>query len=209
VLFRFGAVTLLPEPVKNLLRAVRWSRGRLLRVAPHLEQELERRRPKPATRGRIRERRWSQAKQREILEGAFDAMALELEERFTADLGLELRYPFYNHKIVQFAFSTPERLRSRGGIQKHIHRLAMRDFLPELVLQRTDKADFMVAFRRQLDPLIDELRQGILPRHLDWVSTGAAQALCDAYDDPAERGRCEWWLWTLVGCDALAGSSGW
>jgi asparagine synthase (glutamine-hydrolysing) len=205
VLFRFGAVTLLPEPIKTLLRTVRWARGRLLRVAPHLEQELERRRPGRGTRAQTRERRWSQARQLEVLEGAFDAMALEIEERFAASLGLELRYPFCNHKIIQFAFSTPERLRSRGRIQKRIHRLAMRGLLPESVLQRTDKADFMVAFRRQLDPLIDELRRGIFPRHLDWISTGAAQSLCDAYDDPAERGRCEWWLWTFVGCDALVG----
>jgi len=61
----------------------------------------------------------------------------------------------------------------------------------------------MVTFRRQLDPLMAELRRDILPRHPEWISAGAASALCDAYDNPAEAGRCEWWLWTFVVCDAL------
>ena len=52
--------------------------------------------------------------QLEILDGAFDAMAYEIEERAACSQGLELRYPFFNHKIIQLAFSTPERLRSRG-----------------------------------------------------------------------------------------------
>ena len=117
--------------------------------------------------------------------------------------GLELRYPFFNHKIIQLAFSTPERLRSRGREVKRLHRRALAGFLPELVLRRADKADFMVMFRRQLDPLIDQIRSDILPRRLDWISAGAANALCAAYRDPAEAGRCEWWLWAFVGCDAL------
>ena len=79
----------------------------------------------------------------------------------------------------------------------------MAGLLPELVLRRADKADFMVMFRRQLDPMIDLIRSDILPRRLDWISAGAAYALCDAYRDPAEAGRCEWWLWAFVGCDAL------
>jgi asparagine synthetase B (glutamine-hydrolysing) len=203
MLFRFGAVTLLPDGIKNVLRAVRWPGGRLLRVSSRLEQEIERRRTRHAGPTRRRVRRWTQGLQLDILEGAFDAMGFELEERLACSEGLELRYPFCNHKIIQLAFSTPERLRSRGRTSKRIHRRALTGFLPELVLRRADKADFMVMFRRQLDPLIDLIRRDILPGRLDWISTGAANALCDAYRDPAEAGRCEWWLWAFVGCDAL------
>ena len=203
VLFRFGAVTLLPEGIKNVLRAVRWPGGRLLRVSPRLEQELERRRTRSGPPTRRRVRRWTQALQLDILEGAFDAMASELEERLACSQGLELRYPFGNHKIIQLAFSTPERLRSRGRTLKRLHRGAMAGFLPEPVLRRPDKADFMVMFRRQLDPMIDRIRRDILPRRPDWISTGAADALCRAYHDPAEAGRCEWWLWAFVCCDEL------
>lgn len=203
VLFRFGLVTLLPDAIKDLLRAVRWpSDGRrLLRVSSRLRRPLERGRAGAAA---PRVRRWTQAMQLEILEGAFDAMAFEIEERLTCSLGLELRYPFCNHRIIQLAFSTPERLRSRGRMQKRIHRRALSGVLPERVLQRADKADFMVMFRRQLDPMIEELRQRVLPDRLDWISPAAANALCDAYTDPAEVGRCEWWLWAFFGCDALA-----
>jgi asparagine synthase (glutamine-hydrolysing) len=203
LLFRFGAVALLPDGIKNVLRAVRWPGGRPLRVSSRLQQELERRRTSHGGPTRRRVRRWTQAMQLDVLEGAFDAMAYEIEERAACSQGLELRYPFFNHKIIQLAFSTPERLRSRGRTVKRIHRRALAGFLPELVLRREDKADFMVMFRRQLDPLIDQIRRDILPRRLDWISTGAAHALCDAYRDPAEAGRCEWWLWAFFACDAL------
>jgi asparagine synthase (glutamine-hydrolysing) len=204
VLFRFGLVTALPDAIKNLLRAIRWPNHghRVLRVSSRLRWHLERRLAGPAA---PRVRRWTQAMQLEMLDGAFDAMALEIEERLTSSVGLELRYPFSNHRIIQLAFSTPERLRSRGRLQKRIHRRALAGVLPDRVLQRGDKADFMVMFRRQLDPMIDELRRSILPRRLDWIPAAAAKALCDAYTDPAELGRCEWWLWAFFGCDALAG----
>ena len=204
-LLRFGVVNLLPETIKNALRAVRWpGTTRLLRVSSRLRDEIERRRTRPAPPAPRRGSRWSQTVQLEMLGSAFDAMAYELEERMTTSVGLELRYPFFNHKIIQLAFSTPERLRSRGRLQKNLHRQAMAGLLPEVVLRREDKADFMVTFRRQLDPMIDELRRDLLPRRIDWIPSAGANALCDAYHDPAQAGRCEWWLWAFVGCDALA-----
>jgi asparagine synthetase B (glutamine-hydrolysing) len=142
--------------------------------------------------------------QLEALESAFDAMAFEIEERLVCSQGLELRYPFCDYKIIQLAFSTPERLRSRGRTQKRIHRRALTGLLPELVLRRPDKADFMATFRLQLDPMIDELRGEILPRRQDWILGAAADALCDAYKDPEQAGACEWWLWSFIGCDAVA-----
>jgi asparagine synthase (glutamine-hydrolysing) len=202
-LFRFGAVTLLPEGIKDFLRAIRWPGGRILRVSPRLRQELERRLTRYERSVRPRLRRWTQAMQLEMLAGAFDTMAYEIEERMTASLGIELRHPFFNHKIIQLAFSTPERLRSLGRAQKRLHRRALAGLLPDVVLKRNDKADFMVTFRRSLDPLMGELRRDILPRHVEWISAGDASALCDAYDVPAEAGRCAWWLWSFVGCDAL------
>jgi len=206
VLFRFGAVTLLPDGVKDFLRAIRWPRlGRNVpRLSSRLQREIERRHARDARLARPRVRRWTQALQLDALDAAFDAMAYELEERLTCSVGIELRCPFFNHKIIQLAFSTPERLRSRGRTQKRIHRRALSGLLPERVLRRPDKADFMVMFRRQLDPMMDVVRHTILPRRLDWISAAAANALCDAYTDPAEAGRCEWWLWTYVACDALA-----
>ena len=77
--------------------------------------------------------------------------------RRTASQGLELRYPFCNHRIIQLAFSTPERLRSRGRVAEAHPSPRARGLLPELGLRREDKADFMVMFRRQLDPMIDQI----------------------------------------------------
>ena len=75
-------------------------------------------------------------------------LAMEMGERLYAQAGLEVRQPFWNARIVQFALATPERSRLRGGQDKWLHRQAMKGLLPETVLQRSDKAEFSVTFSK-------------------------------------------------------------
>jgi asparagine synthetase B (glutamine-hydrolysing) len=131
------------------------------------------------------------------------AIARESEERSMARQGLELRLPFYDPAIIQFAMSTPERLRSLGRTTKRFHRSAMRDTLPESVRARTTKADFMNTFRKQLDECDTELRFGVAQRRKDWVRPEAAAALIEHRREPSLAGWAEWRIWSLAGCDAL------
>ena len=131
-------------------------------------------------------------------------MARELEERSSSSLQLELRNPFCNEKIIQFAFSTPERLRTRGHTSKWLHRQAMKDLLPALVLNRKTKADFMVTFRRNLDNMRAEVVSDIVPRRQVWIQPERAIAIYAYYHEVRFSGWAEWWLWSLVGCDALS-----
>src|SRR5690606_30323751 len=81
------------------------------------------------------------------LNGAYGLLARESEERLCAWAGLEIRRPFWDRRLVEFAIATPERLRCSAATSKSLHRLAMTALLPQSVLGRTSKADFMVAFR--------------------------------------------------------------
>ncbi len=202
-LFRHGAVPVAPETLKRLLRKFR----RVKKIKSWLSSDLQRVHDERRNRLRIHVpkhlARRGQRIQTLIYEDAYEASGREFEDRLSSSLQLELRRPFFNHAIIQFAFSTPERLRSRGHVTKWLHRQAMNGLLPDLVLNRPTKADFMIAFRRYLDGLRKELADEVVPRRAAWLNADQARVIIEHYQDDGYAGRAEWWLWALLGCDAL------
>jgi len=65
-----------------------------------------------------------------------------MNERECALAGLEGRHPFYDRRIIEFAFAIPEDQRCQPHATKYVMRQAGRDLLPESVLQRQGKAEF-------------------------------------------------------------------
>jgi asparagine synthase (glutamine-hydrolysing) len=57
-------------------------------------------------------------------------------DRMSMAHSLEVRPPFLDHRIVEFAASLPRRLKIRGSKQKFVLRELMRGKLPEIVLTR-------------------------------------------------------------------------
>jgi asparagine synthase (glutamine-hydrolysing) len=57
-------------------------------------------------------------------------------DRMSMAHSLEVRPPFLDHRIVEFAATLPQRLKIRGGTQKFVLRELMRGKLPERVLNR-------------------------------------------------------------------------
>ena len=56
--------------------------------------------------------------------------------------GIEPRHPMFTRQFIGFSLATPEHIRRRAGVTKIIHRIAMRGILPDMILDRTTKADF-------------------------------------------------------------------
>ena len=102
---------------------------------------------------KTRLRRPSQNAQLRILEGAYDVAAREAEEHQAALAGLDLRAPFHDRRMIEFAFASPAHLRLRGRTTKWLHRHALRDLLPPSIRERSTKADFMLVFQNQLDAI--------------------------------------------------------
>jgi asparagine synthase (glutamine-hydrolysing) len=203
-LCRYGVAPLLPMVIKETLWKAPVAKERASWLSANLQEAIEKRRSRLGKPAPARLQRRGQGIQIQMLEGAYDALARELEERLSSSLQLELRKPFFNAKIIQFAFSTPERLRSRGHTTKWLHRQALKGLLPDLVLNRTTKADFMVTFHRQFDSTKAELTNGIVPRRAAWIQPERAAMICKNYHDVRFAGWAGWWLWTLAGCDALS-----
>jgi asparagine synthase (glutamine-hydrolysing) len=80
-------------------------------------------------------------------------------DRMSMAHSLEVRPPFLDHEIVEFAARLPERLKIRGRQQKYLLKRLMRDKLPRAILARK-KIGFDIPahdwFRRGLKPLLLE-----------------------------------------------------
>ncbi len=84
--------------------------------------------------------------QQRIYQGLFygwnATIIMDVIERFTAYYGIEIRYPFFDRRLVQFLLSVPEEQRWRNEWPKTILRRAMDGILPEPIKIRRDKAEF-------------------------------------------------------------------
>ena len=60
-------------------------------------------------------------------------------DRMTMANSLELRVPFLDHRIVEFAASLPRELRLRGGVTKYLVKKWAESLLPRKIIYRTKK----------------------------------------------------------------------
>lgn len=151
-----------------------------------------------------RDQHWRYAGQRDllgVLHNAFIAIAGEEAERLYASFGLEPRQPLYTPAFVQFAFSTPERLRLRGDQTKYIHVQALRGLMPKSIIERKDKAEFSVMFRQYIDQMKDVFTESLPRKRAGWVTQDGINELFQAYEKNRSSGWPLWILWSLLGCD--------
>lgn len=124
----------------------------------------------------------------------------EAEMRY-ARFGLEVRQPFNTAEYVQFAFSTPERLRLRGDSNKYIHVQALQTLMPPVILNRRTKADFSCVFRQHLDQMQEVFTVSLALERPDWVTKDGMNQLFKYYRDNPQHGWTLWVLWSIYGCD--------
>lgn len=63
---------------------------------------------------------------------------------------IEARVPFLDHRLIEFTLSLPDELKTKDGVTKRILKSAMRDVMPEKVINRTDKKGFATPEERWL-----------------------------------------------------------
>ncbi len=213
-LARYGVVPLLPNCAKDIVRKALAIHRRHTTdfegwLSPQFHQIASQRMRKPAVSfDGARFGRAGQRRQYWILHGPYSALAREMEERLAANLGMELRRPFWNTAMVQFAFSIPERFRRLGGEDRVLHRRAMQGLLPTLVLDRKIKADFMIAFRRHAEDMkLAMAVETVQQQRRMWVLPELMQRTYTEFGDKSFEGVPEWLVWSLFGCSALAAGS--
>jgi asparagine synthase (glutamine-hydrolysing) len=112
---------------------------------------------------------------------------------------LEARSPFLDHPLMEFAAAIPADLKIRGRATKLLLKRALRDLLPEAILQRS-KRGFGVPIDHWLRGELRELARETLlsPQALErgYLRRGAVERLLDEHG----RGAANWHpqLWNLL-----------
>ncbi|MEU6919552.1 asparagine synthase (glutamine-hydrolyzing) [Streptomyces olindensis] len=111
---------------------------------------------------------------------------LDRKDRMSMALGLEVRVPFCDHRLIEYMFNVPWSMKKRNGTGKWLLRAAAGDLLPESVLQRPKSA-----FPATLDTGYDDMLRTGLKRILDngddepirpLINAEAAQEVVDGTD---------------------------
>jgi asparagine synthase (glutamine-hydrolysing) len=66
----------------------------------------------------------------------FVRILLDRKDRMSMALGLEVRVPFCDHRLVDYVYNTPWSMKAFDGREKSLLRAATRDLLPRSVVER-------------------------------------------------------------------------
>lgn len=172
-------------------------------LSPEMERRIAHRRAHARGRSMKVAGTFGQAELMEVLSDAFSAQTYERLELYGARAGLEIRHPMNSQNFVQYAFSTPARLRLRGDRAKFIHVHAMAGLMPDLVLGRKDKAEFSFALKRNVSRTKADLLVEVCSRRADWVSAEGIREMIEDSDEKLDYGLSLWVLCGLYACDKV------
>ena len=84
-------------------------------------------------------------------------------------VGLEVRVPFCDHRLVEYVYNAPWALKTFDGREKSLLRGATRDLLPQSVIERvkspypsTQDPHYVAALQRQARELLEQSEDGVL-----------------------------------------------
>lgn len=206
---RHGVLPLLPsvlqQRLRRLVRAMRGSKAISAGdwLSPQMLDAFNRRRNHALAQHGRAVHRIDQNDLLEALYSPFGAQVMERIERRNAHAGIEIRHPFFDHRFVQYAFSTPARLRLQGNTRKIIHRLAMQDVMPPLILDRKTKAEFSSVFHLQLDAMQELLTETLPRERVTWLNPQDMSRLFESYLNHPQDANVQWVLWSIYGCDCI------
>ena len=205
---RYGVYSIFPAELKAVLHPLLSKmRAKQTRdafwLSPKMQEILALRKTRPQPQDGLRLRTRGQFLLLNSLYYAFDHYGAEIGERLGADSGVEIRHPFRTAKFVQYAFSTPERLRLRGDLRKLIHVQSMQGVLPSAILERRSKADFAGVFSKYLDQMPDVFTKELPKKRAAWCNPEGMSDMFHLYQKQPELGWQNWALWNFYGCDMV------
>jgi asparagine synthase (glutamine-hydrolysing) len=120
-------------------------------------------------------------------------------DRMSMAHSLEVRPPFLDHRIVEFAGSLPENLKIRGSRQKIALKAALRGKLPESILNRRKSGLDIPAHEWFRGPLLTLLRDTVTGESLEATGLFDPRETLSLIDDHREkRVNAGFQLWGLM-----------
>lgn len=91
--------------------------------------------------------------QRLVLLSPIVSQRLECENRYGIYYNMESRFPMADIRLTQFYLSMPNEMKYEGNISRHAYRMAVQEYLPDIILQRDSKigsnAPFLTGWREK------------------------------------------------------------
>ena len=200
ILVRHGALPLLPETVKSMLRRLlynNYTQSKENWLLPELRLKLQARGIE-CTEDRGSKLRWpGQRAQLATLDSAFSSIGRLIMERLAMHCGLERRSPYMSKPMVQFAIAVPTRVLHSHEFTKSNHRRALRGLLPDSVRRRRCKAEFSVTYAPYFGSNKDSLGRSLLGLGSDWVDGPILGALCRKVIEDPSAYAAQYALWAL------------
>jgi asparagine synthase (glutamine-hydrolysing) len=143
---------------------------------------------------------------------------LERKDRLSMAVGLEVRVPFCDHRLVEYVFNTPWAMKTYDGREKSLLRGAVAAQLPRSVVERKKSpypaiqaAVYVAALQRQVQAVLAERNHAVFDL-FDRALIEQAVHTPAARVDPLQRSAFEWVLdvhtWLALRRPAIAMSSG-
>jgi asparagine synthase (glutamine-hydrolysing) len=114
-----------------------------------------------------------------------NAFAMEVNDRSAALLGVEMRYPFFDRRLVEFCVALPAGQKLQAGWPRSILRRGMKGLLPPVVQWRSDKGNLSGGFHHGFHKDMPVVRQVIFD---------GGEAIAPYLDVPALRELYESYL---------------
>nr|WP_081436752.1 asparagine synthase C-terminal domain-containing protein [Ruminiclostridium cellulolyticum] len=89
-------------------------------------------------------------------------MALrERKDRMSMASGLEVRVPFADHRILEYVYNVPWKLKFKNKVEKSLLREAMSDYLPAKILHRK-KSPYPKTHNPEYEAIISEMFEEVM-----------------------------------------------
>jgi asparagine synthase (glutamine-hydrolysing) len=124
---------------------------------------------------------------------------LTLTDRMSMAHSLEVRVPFLDHKLLEFAARIPAHYKLRGMKLKNVLKVAVRDLLPEDFFTRRKmgfSAPIAVWFREELRPFVEETLSPEALRRVGVFRPEAVRAILDQHFE--RRANHDNVIWALL-----------
>jgi asparagine synthase (glutamine-hydrolysing) len=125
----------------------------------------------------------------------FVRMLLDRKDRMSMAVGLEVRVPFCDHRLVEYVYNAPWALKNYDGREKSLLRGAARDILPASVVERvkspypsTQDPRYVAGIQREVDELLADPDHPITELMDHRILHAAAAEAPEAITPGARRG---------------------
>jgi asparagine synthase (glutamine-hydrolysing) len=161
--------SLFPPSTYQRLRKIRRRQQTSANILEYLSKDFVRRN---SIKNRLAEQaRWmnsmprsaKEAHLKELSSGTIP-LSFELLDKIASRCNIEVRYPFYDQRVIKYCFAIPVDQKLSRGWSRLIFRNSLAGILPEEIRWRNSKADFAPFFKSGLlrlsKPLLEEVMSG-------------------------------------------------